>query len=65
MKSTKFTTTLFGMACVTGLNAYAMYLGNFEYTNLTIGIIAGAIGAYGGLKTYQNVALTNGNGGSE
>ena len=65
MKSTKFATTIVGMLCVTGLNAYAMYLGNFDYTNLTIGIIAGAIGAYGGLKTYQNVALTTDkNGGS-
>jgi len=59
MKSTKFWIASIAMVCITGINAYAMYLGvkvPIEFT----AFITGIAGSFGIFKTYQNVILSNG-----
>ena len=64
IKSSKFWISAIGLLCITGIQAYAMYLSVTVPTEF-IGVIAAVVGTFGGLKTYQNVALSNGNGNGE
>ena len=59
--STKFWIAVVTLTYITGIYGYAMYLEvqvPTEYTALMVAIAS----SFGLLKTYQNVALSNGNG---
>ena len=60
IKSSKFWVAVWSIFCITGVYAYAMYLEvkvPLEY----VGFITGIASSFGLFKTYQNVALSNGN----
>jgi hypothetical protein len=61
--STKFLTAIVVAGCLTWIQYSLQTLGQFEYTNTYLGIMAGIVGLQGLLKTVQNVVLNkNGNG---
>ena len=62
--SSKFWISALGLVCVTVVQMYSMHI-KVPMPMGFIYFVGGVIAAFGGLKTYQNVALTNGNGGAK